>query len=171
MLVRTNYNLKALIMQRNQKNHIESPCGLSLLFLFWSDCVTMELGLVFRNTLSHISHFLSRIFISHFYLAFFISHFYLAFFISHFFISHFYLAFFISHFYLASRIFYLASRIFISHLAFLSRIYLHNFFPLLFSTSENTIIYIFLSTQILHKHCFQFLLGLPMVPRENKHNA
>ena len=157
MLVRTNYNLKALIMQRNQKNHIESPCGLSLLFLFWSDCVTMELGLVFRNTLSHISHFLSRIFISHFYLAFFI--------------SHFYLAFFISHFYLASRIFYLASRIFISHLAFLSRIYLHNFFPLLFSTSENTIIYIFLSTQILHKHCFQFLLGLPMVPRENKHNA
>ena len=157
MLVRTNYNLKVLIMQRNQKNHIESPCGLSLLFLFWSDCVTMELGLVFRNTLSHISHFLSRIFISHFYLAFFI--------------SHFYLAFFISHFYLASRIFYLASRIFISHLAFLSRIYLHNFFPLLFSTSENTIIYIFLSTQILHKHCFQFLLGLPMVPRENKHNA
>ena len=53
-------------------------------------------------TLSHISHFLSRIFISH--LAFFISH----------------LAFLscISHFYLASRIFYLASRIFVSHLAF-----------------------------------------------------
>ena len=125
-------------MQRNQKNHIESPCGLSLLFLFWSDCVTMELGLVFRNTLSHISHFLPRIFISHFYLAslsrIFISHFisHLAFLsrISHFylasriFISHFYLSFlsriFISHLYLAflSRIshFYLASRIFISHL-------------------------------------------------------
>ena len=25
--------------------------------------------------------------------------------------------------------------------------------------------------QILHKHCFQFLLGLTMVPRENKNNA
>ena len=25
-----------------------------------------------------------------------------------------------------------------------------------------------LSPQILHKHCFQFLLGLTMVPRENK---
>ena len=24
--------------------------------------------------------------------------------------------------------------------------------------------------QILHKHCFQFLLGLTMVPRENKNN-
>ena len=99
----------------------------------------MELGLVFHNTLSHISHFLSHIFISHFFLAFLsrISHFYLTFlsriFFSHFYltsricISHFYLAFFsrifISHFYLASRIFishlaffYLASRIFISHL-------------------------------------------------------
>ena len=140
MLVRTNYNLKALIMQRNQKNHIESPCGLSLLFLFWSDCVTMELGLVFRNTLSHISHFLSRIFISHFYLAFFISHFYLAFFISHFYLASriFYLAFFSRIFYLAflsrisyflSRIshFYLASRIFISHLPpqFFSSLILH----------------------------------------------
>ena len=28
-----------------------------------------------------------------------------------------------------------------------------------------------LSPQILHKHCFQFLLGLTMVPRENKNNA
>ena len=28
-----NYNLKALIMRRNRKNHIGSPCGLSLLFL------------------------------------------------------------------------------------------------------------------------------------------
>ena len=28
-----------------------------------------------------------------------------------------------------------------------------------------------LSPQILHKHCFQFLLGLTMVPRENKKNA
>ena len=28
-----------------------------------------------------------------------------------------------------------------------------------------------LSPQILHEHCFQFLLGLIMVPRENKNNA
>ena len=28
-----------------------------------------------------------------------------------------------------------------------------------------------LSPKILHKHCFQFLLGLTMVPRENKNNA
>ena len=28
-----------------------------------------------------------------------------------------------------------------------------------------------LSTQILKKHCFQFLLGLTVVPRENKNNA
>ena len=28
-----------------------------------------------------------------------------------------------------------------------------------------------LSAQILHKHCFQFVLGLTMVPRENKNNA
>ena len=28
-----------------------------------------------------------------------------------------------------------------------------------------------LSPQILHKHCFQFLLGLTMVTRENKNNA
>ena len=28
-----------------------------------------------------------------------------------------------------------------------------------------------LSTQILNKHCFQFLLGLTMVPRANKNNA
>ena len=28
-----------------------------------------------------------------------------------------------------------------------------------------------LSPQILHKHCLQFLLGLKMVPRENKNNA
>ena len=28
-----------------------------------------------------------------------------------------------------------------------------------------------LSPQIFHKHCFQFLLGLTMVPRENKNNA
>ena len=83
----------------------------------------MELGLVFRNTLSHMSHFLSRIFISH--VAFFISH---VAFLSR--MSHFYLAFLshISHFYLACRIFishfYLTSRIFISHLAFLSRIFI-----------------------------------------------
>ena len=114
-------------MHRNQKNHIESPCGLSLLFLFWSHCVTMELGLVFRNTLSHILHYLSRIFISHFYLAF----------LSHIFLSRiFYLAFFscISHFYLASRI---LSRMSHFYLAFLSRIYLHNFFPLLLSRISN----------------------------------
>ena len=29
----------------------------------------------------------------------------------------------------------------------------------------------FLSPQMLHKHCFQFLLRLTMVPRENKNNA
>ena len=28
-----------------------------------------------------------------------------------------------------------------------------------------------LSPQILHKHCFQFLLELTMIPRENKNNA
>ena len=28
-----------------------------------------------------------------------------------------------------------------------------------------------LSPQILHKHCFQFLLGLTMVPRENENNT
>ena len=28
-----------------------------------------------------------------------------------------------------------------------------------------------LSPQMFHKHCFQFLLGLTMVPRENKNNA
>ena len=28
-----------------------------------------------------------------------------------------------------------------------------------------------LSPHILHKHCFQFLLGLKMAPRENKNNA
>ena len=28
-----------------------------------------------------------------------------------------------------------------------------------------------LSPQILHKHCFQFFMGLTMVPRENKNNA
>ena len=28
-----------------------------------------------------------------------------------------------------------------------------------------------LSPQILHKHCFQFLLGLTMIPRENKQYA
>ena len=28
-----------------------------------------------------------------------------------------------------------------------------------------------LSPQILHEHCLQFLLGLKMVPRENKNNA
>ena len=28
-----------------------------------------------------------------------------------------------------------------------------------------------LSLQILHKHCFQFLWGFTMVPRENKNNA
>ena len=29
----------------------------------------------------------------------------------------------------------------------------------------------FLAPQILYKHCIQFLLGLKMVPRENKNNA
>ena len=28
-----------------------------------------------------------------------------------------------------------------------------------------------LSPQILHKHCFQFSLGLTMIPRENKNNV
>ena len=28
-----------------------------------------------------------------------------------------------------------------------------------------------LSPKILHKHCFQFLLGLTMVPRKNNNNA
>ena len=28
-----------------------------------------------------------------------------------------------------------------------------------------------LSPQILHKHCFQFVFGLTMVPRKNKNNA
>jgi len=28
-----------------------------------------------------------------------------------------------------------------------------------------------LSLQILHKHCSQFLLGLTMLPKENKNNA
>ena len=28
-----------------------------------------------------------------------------------------------------------------------------------------------LSPQILHKHCFQFLLGITMIRRENKNNA
>ena len=28
-----------------------------------------------------------------------------------------------------------------------------------------------LSPQILHKHCFQFLLGMTKAPRENKNNA
>ena len=28
-----------------------------------------------------------------------------------------------------------------------------------------------LSPQLLHKHCFEFLVGLSMVPRENKNNA
>ena len=28
-----------------------------------------------------------------------------------------------------------------------------------------------LSAKILHKHCFQFLYGRTMVPRENKNNA
>ena len=37
-----------------------------------------------------------------------------------------------------------------------------------FGKYHNTL---YLSPQILHKHCFQFLLGLTMVPRENKNNA
>ena len=28
-----------------------------------------------------------------------------------------------------------------------------------------------LCPQILHKHCFRFLLGLPMVPREKKNHS
>ena len=72
--------------------------------------MTMERGLVFRNTLSRMSHFLSRM--------------------SHFLSRMSHLLSRISHFYFASRIFYLASRIFffISHLAFLCRIYLWKFF-------------------------------------------
>jgi len=38
----------------------------------------------------------------------------------------------------------------------------------LFRKYHNTLC---LAPQILHKHCFQFLLGLSMVPRENKNNA
>ena len=38
----------------------------------------------------------------------------------------------------------------------------------LFGKYPNTLC---LSLQILHKSCFQFLLGLTMVPRENKNNA
>ena len=30
---------------------------------------------------------------------------------------------------------------------------------------------LYLFPQILHTHCFQFLLGITMVPRENKNNA
>ena len=36
---------------------------------------------------------------------------------------------------------------------------------------SKTVKNICLSPQILRKHCFQFLLGLTMVPRENKNNA
>ena len=36
---------------------------------------------------------------------------------------------------------------------------------------KNTIILFVCPSKLLHKHCFQFLLGLIMVPRENKHNA
>ena len=39
------------------------------------------------------------------------------------------------------------------------------------ATSKNNIILLCLSPQILHKHCFEFLLELTMVPRENKNNA
>ena len=35
---------------------------------------------------------------------------------------------------------------------------------------KNTIILIVCPSKILHKHCFHFLLGLTMVPRENKSN-
>ena len=37
-----------------------------------------------------------------------------------------------------------------------------------FEKYHNTLCF---SPQILHNHCFQFLLGLTMVPRENKNNA
>ena len=37
-----------------------------------------------------------------------------------------------------------------------------------FGKYQNTLCF---SPQILHKHCFQFLLGLSMTPRENKKNA
>ena len=37
-----------------------------------------------------------------------------------------------------------------------------------FGKYHNTLCF---SPKILHKHCFQFLLGLAMVPRENKNNA
>ena len=41
----------------------------------------------------------------------------------------------------------------------------------LMAESENTIILFLPPPQILHKHCFQFLLGLTMVTRENNNNA
>ena len=45
--------------------------------------------------------------------------------------------------------------------------------PLL-TTPENTITYhnaLCLSPKILYTHCFQFLLGVKMSPRENENNA
>ena len=46
-----------------------------------------------------------------------------------------------------------------------SRIPSHGFHFGHFGKYHNTLC---LSPQILHKHCFQFLLGLTMIPRENK---
>ena len=46
--------------------------------------------------------------------------------------------------------------------------------PIELTTPENTITYhnaLRLSHQILHKHCFQFLLGPFYLPRENEDNA
>ena len=38
-------------------------------------------------------------------------------------------------------------------------------------TFKNTIILFIFAPKSLHKHCFQILLGLTMVPRENKNKA
>jgi len=100
----------------------------------------MERGLVFRNTLSRISHFSLAFFISHFYLASRIFHlasriFYRA---SRIFILH--RAFFISHLAFLSRISRFLSRIshfFSLHLALLRHIYLQNFFLFLLICISN----------------------------------
>ena len=39
------------------------------------------------------------------------------------------------------------------------------------ATIKNTIILFLCPSKILHKHCFYFLLGLIMVPRETENNA
>ena len=39
------------------------------------------------------------------------------------------------------------------------------------SNIKNTIILFVCPSKILHEHCFQFLLGSLLVPRENKNNT